>query len=256
MHVSYAELNRIAPEVIRMVGVPFGHADDAVECFVWTECVLQRGYVLAQMAEERRAGAWPKPELRSLGRELNVRLDGVPLLLYAGRLCDLAVAEVFGDARVDCINAAGGFGGWVAPYMAHRLARGGHAAVVAWTSAEPRECPNALAFACGDELWLAPIAAFEAIQVPVMPGGMEGPRAGELRILALPTGLSPHVAIERSCTQFGLAAESSGRVDPAARLQAAISQGMERDADQHRAIVKMAARIRAPASERSRAQAG
>src|SRR5262245_45111452 len=54
LHVSYGELVRAATEAVRGLGFPFGQADDAAECFIWTEAVTGHGYDLLRLSDSIR----------------------------------------------------------------------------------------------------------------------------------------------------------------------------------------------------------
>src|SRR5262245_19095596 len=129
MHVSYAELIRIAPEALRMLGIPFGHADDAVEGLVWTECVLGAGYAALKAARDRReACGWAKPRLSHAASAFE--FAGTPFLLYAARLADLVRISVpEGLSKFEIHDASGKL---VLPYVAHRLAAADLSVVLFW----------------------------------------------------------------------------------------------------------------------------
>src|SRR5215471_17422896 len=135
MHVSYGELVRIGTEAIRMTGFTFGQADDALEGIVWTECVLGRGISLLRLADQRRPDkGWPTSSARFEPGSAHVDLTGSPAYAFAARLADVALAIAADpDARqLGVVQAFGAFGGWIAPYVAYRLARAGSSALVYW----------------------------------------------------------------------------------------------------------------------------
>lgn len=287
MHVSYGELIRISPESIRMLGFTFGQADDCVEGFVWTECVLGRGYTLMRMADQRRVPeGWPAPSIRDDGRGTTVvGLRETPVFALGARLADLAVCEVSqsGSDALGLVVAHGGFGGWIAPYVALRITRNGYDASVIWRPGPPtvkEEAPVTLVSGRaveggGDEpLLIAPGPPYaapprgegiDAIRQNARLGSRLGDAVAEFRdksifaVIAakrstveprtyLVPDLHPDDAIPK-LTEAGI-------LDVEARLNRAIHAGIEVERDDHAIMTRLSINIRLPNSERSRAQAG
>ena len=118
-----------------MTGFTFGQADDALEGIVWTECVLGRGIGLLRLADQQRtAKGWPSCSARFEPGSAHIDLTGCPAYAFAARLADLAQAMAADPEakRLGAVEASGAFGGWIAPYVAYRLARAGNSALVYW----------------------------------------------------------------------------------------------------------------------------
>jgi hypothetical protein len=286
MHVSYAELIRIGPEAIRMTGFTFGQADDALEGIVWTECVLARGYDLLRMANRRRPdGGWPRHAMEVNSAAATVEFPIAPAYAFAARLADLAtdLATAAADGRAGMIEAHGTFGGWIAPYIAYRLARNRRNAAVFWRpgrSVPADEAPAmlAVAVAAGPDGDVAPLTFVPAGLCPAAEKPA-GPRATlprhVLGLIAAASGRRPGtsmLAIAASAESrplqtidFGSAADSFTRlglsggaasVDASNRLRAAVDIGIEVAPENHDLLVGLSHRIRLPNTERSKSQAG
>ncbi len=267
MHVSYGEMARSAPEVLRMLGCPYGQADDAVEALLYTQAALGRGYTLIKMTDAARTADWkPVTLTQQADGTYVVDMRGAPLLLYAARLSDLVVARSVPEAETR-VHVRNTFGGWVVPYLGHRLARSGLSSTVRW-SPPPRpsnlEAPESLAVTmCPDEgkpieVMVSPGEAFQATpaepaSVPVGAFSAEctsGSDFGTLSIVA-------NEGRTRSSPKAGPLIGTAGVLRLDELMNTFVANGAEVDAAEHAAhYVGIAARLRVLSSERSRAQAG
>ena len=278
MHVSFGELVRIAPEAIRMLGYPYGHADDCVEGIVWTQSVLGRGYELLRMADGRRPPAgWPAPSISEDGGRIVVELAGGPAFSLAARLADLAQATAVERPREPAVVVAtGAFGGWIAPYVAARVARAGLHAAVAWhpgASAAMDEAPplTIAAPAATDEtvrrLLIAPgsllapdpeaepaVVPARLLEIAVRRARAELSGAGDGASRLVMVALRP--ARRERVVERAAALPDASAVDVAARQARAIDEGLDVAREDHAILTGLSQRIRLPDSERSRNQAG
>lgn len=137
IRISYGELNRLAPEALRMLGISFGHVDGAVEGFVWTEAVLAQGLRLFANASdgiEPRAGG-PGCSVKIAGDGSNwtkIDLGGLNLLVGAGRVADFVASDAAHGAPHK-VRVVGTSGGVMVPYIAYRLAKLGLSATLHWS---------------------------------------------------------------------------------------------------------------------------
>lgn len=285
MHIGYGEIVRGAVEAIRMIGFPFGQADDCAEGFVWTQSVLSRGYDLLRLADEHRpSGGWTPPALSGLAIEPRaIELAGVPLFAYGARLADLASTIAKGPARMASVVAAGAIGGWIAPYVAYRMARAGCVAAVLWKQGAPRipsDAPDTFVMIAPSEpeavgpLYVSPPDAYGAATIGREPEiafpealihrlssdvAQAGDRSALVVVATNPLYAGPKLgrsALAEAAGLPGLRDATLGTVDSQERLRSAIDQGLETaDANLH-FFTGLLRRIRLPNTERSSNQAG
>jgi hypothetical protein len=286
MHVSYAELIRIAPESIRMVGFTFDQADDAVEGFVWTQCVLGHGYDLLRMADERHPRhGWRAHHVGNIDQgAVEVDLAGLPAFAFAARLADCArtIASETGDTG--SVTAIGSFGGWIAPYIAYRLGRADYHAAVLWLpekSASGDEAPATAVIATASrDRTRAPISlrseaayrlnagetsAQHFVPMPLLENvvtAAQRPRHGSLLFIGAAVdcrrqrpSLGGEAALKRICGTVP-APMTSRSFDGVQDLRHAIDQGIEVAPEDHAILNQLSYRIRLPNTERSKSQAG
>lgn len=233
MHVSYGELVRSATEAIRGLGFVFGQADDAAECFVWTECVVGKGFSLLRQADKHKpANGWQKLRLvRREGPRVDMVAHAAPLLTSAARVADFARAEaaVHGFCSVEI---QGGFGGWAVPYIANRIAGGNFGCRATWLRAadDDDESGSIVVCAQNQQVGLKPLtdspnAEFNGLSLQVY--GHHQPDWD------LTTALSPSLKVAR-----------------------AIDVGFEVDQATFAIMGSLTGRLRVPSSDRSRNQAG
>lgn len=236
IHVSYAEMLRTAPEVLRMLGCSYGQAAEAVETLMLSHAALRKGYALVRLSDT--GGKWKAPVMdESQPGIMRVDLDGAPLLLFAGLLADALAARARQAATELAVATTAG--GWTLPYICHRLSRHGLYTVGSWQApagAGPDEAP-AYTASSGPSQGGAPIA------VSLGQGVIRGP-----------VGLS----IRASMEAIDITAHPAGEtIVFDERLKAFMADGFEVDATEHRdCFTGVAARIRIAYSERSRSQAG
>lgn len=241
MHVSHAELVRAAHEVLRMLGgYPYGLAIEAVEGFIMTHAALGKGYALTRQAARGPAvdGAGHVPSVLQEGRTLHVDLGHAPLVLYGSLVAD-AFAAWADDGR-QALFVSHTMGGWLAPYVAYRIARHG---VSCWGTWRP-------AAAAGEEeapaTWFSAEAGRGGSAVVVLTAPLAGAEQ-------MPVGLSLSAGAGAPAFRDATATP----IDFEAALRRAIESGYEVDEHEHRTdFTDIAARIRVVFSERSRQQAG
>lgn len=260
MHVSYAEFARSTPEVLRMLGASFGQADDSVEGFLYTHATYGVGYLLVKMTDEARGNDdWLLPRLSVAPDHSNmVDLRNGPLLLFATRICDLVIAKTRPNQQSHTI-VSNTFGGWLAPYMAFRLARSGIASLITW-SPPPAHVDEEAPFAV---LRTSLPRENQPVEVAVCASRpfAEADRAScdkdprrEAACTKVGT-LSIAATADHSISQNNSAGGEILVLDEL--LQAFISEGRDVDATIHRTyFTQIAARIRIETSDRSRQQAG
>lgn len=288
MHVSYGELIRITPESIRMLGFTFAQADDSVEGIIWTQCVLGRGYHLLRMADQRRPrGKWSGSSVVGSGDATVVSLQDQPAFAFAARLADLAQCEAATPRsdRAGLVVASGAFGGWIAPFIAFRLARAGYHADVVWLPGQTPSADEAPATlvsvtAAGpggaDRLLISPGSAYRATdfvggagargvlsaRISSKLGELTAGMAGSSVLAIVASRSSMPASVESLMAPFAAggyevpSASAFGVLDAGGRLRQAIESGLEVEQDDHRVLTRLSQRIRLPNSDRSRAQAG
>lgn len=132
MKVPYGELVRLSGEALRMLGFKLGHADDASHGMVWTEAVLKRGYSLLRQADlVRIARGWGPTRVMQDNPVTRLDMAGAPLLLYAARVADLAIAAL-SERKTVQIRAYDTFGGWMVPFIVDRIVGAGFSAAALW----------------------------------------------------------------------------------------------------------------------------
>jgi hypothetical protein len=283
MHVSYGELVRIGTEAIRMTGFTFGQADDALEGIVWTECVLGRGIALLRLADQQKpAKGWPSCSARFEPGLAHIDLTGCPAYAFAARLADLAQAMTADSEakQPGVVEAFGAFGGWIAPYVAYRLARAGSCALVYWrpsTRPAKEDAPATLIMA-------PPALDGELSPCLIAPGSEYKAATGALPPMAVPASLwesirrvgdrNPATSLLAIATgpeggqgcDFATAWETlngptlhrsfPGILDVNERLRTAIALGVQTTPEDYSLYTALSQRIRLPNTERSKSQAG
>jgi hypothetical protein len=268
MHVSYAELMRIAPEALRALGLSFGEADGAVEGLVWTECVLGVGYAALRAAEQQRIErGWVKPRVVRQGTRPRLDFAGAPLLLYAARVSDLVRTTAPGDA----VTIHGASGKLAVPYIAHHIGCAGLSTAILWrggnrvgADAEP------VIAVCtpSQSLCVAPVTAFPRLKHLPNSGFVDVREIDGLLGMFAETGDDVTIVATRhhfvsSAGALGEAlahrvglGKSLAVVDVHGGLSAAVQHGLQVPQRLHQVLTTLASRLRLPSSERSRAQAG
>lgn len=251
MHVSYAEMARNAPEVLRMLGVSYSQADDAVEGFLLTHAALGVGYELLALTDGADKDRWSPPAISGEGEARHVDLGGQSLLLFAARLGDFAAATAGregGHCRIVVTNA---IGGWMAPYICFRLAAMGCRACVGWVPDEgaPTDAPPLNVTAAP-----APGGRAEDVVCRLDEGerrqGISHGLRGALLIEAW-RGPAPEGANSEG------AGQAKGReLRMMQALAGFIEEGREVDQATHARFAAIQWRMRVAPSERSRGQAG
>ncbi|MGE3147638.1 MAG: hypothetical protein AB7K04_01080 [Pseudorhodoplanes sp.] len=269
-----------------MTGYTYGQADDALESFLWTESVLGHGHDLLRMADRLRpSSGWPSHSVDVNAGVAIVDLPGCPAYGFAARLADLA-KEISGHSAAEglgIVEVAGAFGGWVAPYIAYRLARGNQHAAVLWRpgSTPPEgEAPSMLVVAApagmdkivppllvtpgaidarGDGIVAGrgsiPARALEQLQKAIRTNR----QTSALSIVTLRnTGAEQAVDMRSAINLLKEAGLPDDLVslDASSRLRGALQNGMQVPPEDFKFLNSLAQRIRLPNTERSKAQAG
>jgi len=286
MHVSYGELVRIGTEAIRMTGFTFGQSDDALDGIVWTECVLGRGIALLRLADQQKpAKGWPSFSARFEPGSAHIDLTGCPAYAFAARLADVAQASTADpqDKQLGVVEAFGAFGGWIAPYVAYRLARAGSCALVYWRPSPNHaheDAPASLIMATPapegkvSSFLISPSSEYRAtagalprtavstsILELVRQAGTRNPEASILEVVAWPDahhGDSVVDFISASDSILGPASHRAapGTLDVSERVRSAIELGVEAAREDYDLYIALSQRIRLPNTERSKSQAG
>jgi len=234
IHVSYGELLRSATEAVRGLGFVFGQADDAADCFVWTECVFGQGLSLLRQADQLKpAAGWRQIAVtRNESRTVVINAHGCPLLISAARIADLAITVAGLDGHGSCsLEVRGGFGGWAIPYIANRVSGGKYNCQASWILTADEEEPKRIVLQAHDKI-LELTPHFD-------------PSMDVVDRLFLDISRQPRAAGVKSQI-----------VVPSERLSKALNHGLEVEVESFGVFGRLTARLRVPSSGRSRNQAG
>lgn len=140
-NIAVPELRRYAPDMLRMVGIPLGQADETADMLVWTEAVT--GGALRFVQSHRARLNWiPRPRPRVAAdspEEVVIDVRGGSLLEFGIRVFDFICAETLaaGARRVRVRNV---YGEVFLPYLIARAAeRGVHVKAGDGPAAGPSE---------------------------------------------------------------------------------------------------------------------
>jgi hypothetical protein len=126
MEVAVPELRRYAPDLLRVFGVPIGHADEVADTLVWTEAAV--GGAASFIREQRARLFWtPRPRLLVVSEEANVCVidaRGGSLLEFGTRIIDYLVARVRVNGRTT-VRVEQTYGDVFIPYLTHLAANRG-----------------------------------------------------------------------------------------------------------------------------------
>jgi hypothetical protein len=215
MDLRYQELEKAVAEAVTATDTAFGDAVAVREGIVWTEYVLGHGFDLLRLAGRRRPeGGWPSHSVCESQGTATVELTSSPLYGIAALLAELAKSA--GSDGLRAIETYGGFGGWIAPYIAFLLSRAEHHAAVFWRPATPQgegDAPATLVMAA---------AAAKGQKVPPMliaPGAAYGARERDKLLV----GQVPTPLVNR------LRAAAQGRLQQ--NLLCIVSRSAARDTD-------------------------
>ena len=230
------EVERLAQDALRMMGLPFPQAERAMHAVTWAEAVYGLGLAfLAERETALRAGAGTRLRLAAeTGHAVTIDAGGASLLTAGPPALDLATALArrhgVGSARiVDTFGLM--FAGELAAWAA---GRGLGCTAACWT-------PD-------------PDDPFDA-------AGVFTAAPGEpLRFLARPEPATATATGERSvvlvCRRSSLAAGYGAGENLSRRFDAALAAGMASPRAAFRRVGELALTIRQPSSQRSRNQAG
>lgn len=131
---SVPELRRLAPDALRMAGLPLGQADESADLMVWTEVVA--GGALRFLRLNRPRLLWsprPRPAVTHTAPGIvHVDARGGSLLEYGIRLADLARGEAT-EHSAATVTVSHTYGSLFLPYLAWRCEQFGYAAsFTAW----------------------------------------------------------------------------------------------------------------------------
>lgn len=168
--VSVAELRRVLPDALRMVGIPLGQADSVAEMVIWTEAMSTGAF--AFLRRRRAQMLWvPRPRVVISNREdgcVEVDARGGSLLELGQPIFDLAVAEVLTAGPTD-IRVHRTYGDRFLPYLVWRAARQGVDVTVSKATGDDLDGGTA-AFA-EDALELSAVLAAPDDRATALPGG-------------------------------------------------------------------------------------
>jgi hypothetical protein len=155
--VSVAELRRVLPDALRMVGIPLGQADPVAEMVIWTAAMSTGAF--AFLRRRRAQMLWvPRPRAVISNRNngcIEVDARGASLLELGQPIFDLAVAEAITAGPTD-IRVHRTYGDLFLPYLAWRAARQGVDVTV--TKATGDETNGGAAAFAEDALQLSAVA--------------------------------------------------------------------------------------------------
>ncbi len=269
--ISLAELERQAGEAIRMLGLPVGHADDVSPVFVWTEVVLKRGVACLRIAGQDQDKNQPLSISKiSELKNLEINLEGKPLIFFAERIVDYIVSRNVGLDWQE-IYALDTIGGWAAPYIAYRLAERGLTAVVKWIPDNDvcdLEAPELLIIATSGSpnLIVNAVPCLDLQDVSVLdftPHEVSNLRpSDQVASHSVPSSAVIAVTCAKISSQIELAKETAGGraqlhvVPVASNIQAALNDGLIISAEDWALLGSLVRKRWLPSSERSRNQAG
>lgn len=277
--MSLPEMRRIGPDALRSAGLHLAQADEASLMVVWTEAAVGGALeaVAAHAAATASRGAIAV-ETRPAGGAV-VDAGGRGLLELGVRIADFACAEAGARPGAPVVVRSTS-GACFVPYLLRRCAAKGYRAVARYvpgpgTNAAPAvwaaaACPRPAAGGAGRLV----ILRTQPAEPPVAAGAVDGellrathpgldvvliacdrPPAADGQE-ALGACEPPHGAshVEENARRLSASPDADARGE--ARFREAMRTGLDVDAGHWRAFTALAAQIRIPTSERSRAQAG
>lgn len=127
VRTSVPELRRLAPDALRMAGLPLGQADESADLLVWTEVVI--GGALRFLRLNRPRLLW-SPRSRPVVTHTaqgaaHVDVRGGSLLEYGVRIADFARGEAAGCSAAT-VGASRTYGSLFLPYLAWRCEQYGY----------------------------------------------------------------------------------------------------------------------------------
>ena len=268
--ISYPELIRAGPDVLRMAGLHLAQADEAVELFAATEALL--GGSLEFLARHRDAIRMrTRPRLVSRGPyAAEIDLGGATLLEWGIRVFQYGRSEAASSSTSDApcehtIRVRRALGAVFVPYLVLDAARHGYAVRARYEPGDRADGQNEVLTVAGD----APVGGATAeVSLRTSIGTertVEGPSSSWAR-RARDAGPGDLVfTCRREPAWIGDRHQSGTFLDRAAQqadtrwaseLRRALSDGMLADVRYFSTFLELAARIRVPASERSAKQAG
>jgi hypothetical protein len=147
--VSVAELRRVLPDALRMLGIPLGQADSVAEMVIWTAAISTGA--LTFLRRRRAQMLWvPRPRAVISNRDdgcIEVDARGASLLEFGQPIFDLAVAEAITAGPTD-IRVHRTYGDLFLSYLTWRAARQGVDVTIAKATGDESD-GGAAAFAEG-----------------------------------------------------------------------------------------------------------
>lgn len=127
MRTSVPELRRLAPDALRMAGLPLGQSDESADLFVWSE--VMTGGALRFLRLNRARLLWsprPRPVVTHTGEgTAQVDARGGSLLELGIRIADFARGEAAGRSGAT-VTVSHTYGSLFLPYLAWRCGRFGY----------------------------------------------------------------------------------------------------------------------------------
>lgn len=240
VHVAYPELRRMAPEALRVAGLPLALADEAADLLAWTEAAVGGGLAFVRTGEHARGDGSAVEVVRTEAGAAVLDCGGTSLLEIGLRVVDFACA----GAPARAVLVRNTCGPQFLPYLVRRCALRGYATEARY--AGPR-FPGRRSRSVGRA---EAAAGPDGLQLAVWPDeGRDGYNLDGTR-----DGLGAVVVTCRRGEGSVDAAGADGACE--ARAAEAVRRGMDVDDADYRAFSALAVQIRVPTSERSRAQAG
>jgi hypothetical protein len=281
VHVSLPELRRIGPDALRGAGLHLAQADEAALMVTWTEAAIGGALAEAGALRERPPSSPGRLAIRTADTgAVVVDAGGRGLLELGVRMADFACAEAAARPGTRVV-VRGTSGARFVPYLVRRCGFLGYRAVGRYVpSATDADAPWAAAAwprepARGRDRRLVVVRApraesARAHALAAIDDGLHDLLDGDVAGLVLCCDRPTAAGADRSAggddaataasrvarVAARLAADPGADAESEARFVTALRDGIVVDAAHHAAFTALAAAIRVPTSERSRAQAG
>jgi hypothetical protein len=121
VQVAIPELRRMAPDALRMVGIPLGQADETADMLVWTEAVTGRALRFLRLNRSRLLWS-PRPRLAAVSEgshETVLDARGGSVLDFGVRVASFACGEAASGSPVTVL-LDNTYGSLFLPYLVWR----------------------------------------------------------------------------------------------------------------------------------------
>jgi hypothetical protein len=276
LHISISEINRVAPDAFRGLGLAFGRADRATQTLVWGEAVQRRGLRFLRLNEQRIRASVPREfrcnEVDVSGQTVTVDAQGKSTFESGPRALDLANGLAKGK-NVGIALVRNTFGLFLLGEAIARAAQRGIATILLYASAAAH---NTDEFEGTGALSLLPAPAVAGTSIEQRVESLGGKAALKGFQLAQ-SFVAENESRKEGLSSFALLSFSRDAVNSALtteaicskdqqewchiadfgrRWQGALINGFVTEKEDWQALGKMIGATRIPTSERSRQQAG